>query len=268
MHAEEYVHGYSEREAERLHDQAGGLAELLHADTGYPPGSTILEAGCGVGAQTRILAEKSPGAKITSIDISRESLAKAKDLVARSGCDNVVFHLADIFNPPFADNAFDHVFVCFVLEHLMDPAAALKSLKRVLKSGGTMTVIEGDHGSCYFHPESPEALKVWQCLIDSQAALGGNSLIGRRVCPLLIQAGFRGVSVSPRMVYCDEKRPHMVDAFVKKIIIPMVEGVKDRALGLGMTDRRTWDLGIQGLHRTARAGGTFCYTFFKGLGYK
>ena len=47
-----YVHGYRPRENERLHDQAGTLVDLLHADTAYPRGSRMLEAGCGVGAQT------------------------------------------------------------------------------------------------------------------------------------------------------------------------------------------------------------------------
>ena len=56
-----YVHGYDERESERLHDQAGTLVELLHADTAYPAGSRVLEAGCGVGAQTVTLAAQQPG---------------------------------------------------------------------------------------------------------------------------------------------------------------------------------------------------------------
>ena len=47
-----YVHGYGAREGERLLDQANALSSLLHHDTRYPPGSRVLEAGCGVGAQT------------------------------------------------------------------------------------------------------------------------------------------------------------------------------------------------------------------------
>ena len=50
----EYVHGYSARERTRLVDQAATLTELLHAGTRYPSGSRVLEAGCGVGAQTVI----------------------------------------------------------------------------------------------------------------------------------------------------------------------------------------------------------------------
>lgn len=51
-----YVHGYNRRENERLWDQAGTLVNLLQQDAAYPPGSTVLEAGCGVGAQTIPLA--------------------------------------------------------------------------------------------------------------------------------------------------------------------------------------------------------------------
>src|SRR5512147_261679 len=141
----DYVHGYSDRERSRLHDQANTLAWILHHDTGYPAGSRVLEAGCGVGAQTIFLAQNSPGAEITSIDISPASVEKAKALADRSGVATVRFNVADIFRLPFGDEVFDHVFVCFVLEHLSQPVEALAALKRVLKTGGTITVIEGDH---------------------------------------------------------------------------------------------------------------------------
>jgi cyclopropane fatty-acyl-phospholipid synthase-like methyltransferase len=65
-----YVHGYDPRENERLQNQAGALVELLHWDTSYPAGSRVLEAGCGIGAQTVTLARRSPDARFTSIDLS------------------------------------------------------------------------------------------------------------------------------------------------------------------------------------------------------
>jgi cyclopropane fatty-acyl-phospholipid synthase-like methyltransferase len=67
-----YVHGYHRRESERLQDQAGALVDLLHSDTSYPPGSRVLEVGCGTGAQTLTLARNSPGARITAVDLSSE----------------------------------------------------------------------------------------------------------------------------------------------------------------------------------------------------
>src|SRR5712692_1552205 len=226
----DYVHGYSAREGIRLTDQATTLTELLHAGTVYPPGSLVLEAGCGVGAQTVILAGNSPRAAFISIDISWESLAEARRQVQEAGCANVTFQRAGIFSLPFGPACFDHVFVCFVLEHLPDPAGALEALRRVLRPGGSITVIEGDHGSAYFHPDSGHARRAIQCLVDLQEQAGGDSRIGRRLYPLLAQAGYRDVRVSPRMVYADASRPAMVDGFTRKTFTAMIEGVRNRAL--------------------------------------
>lgn len=264
----EYVHGYSEREALRLSEQAETLETLLHYDTIYPPGAKVLEAGCGIGAQTVILAKNNPDAKITSVDISPESLEKAREKVERNGIKNVRFLQADIFSLPFEDSSFDHVFVCFVLEHLQNPEKILRSLRKILKPGGTITVIEGDHGSCYFYPEGKNALEAWNCLIRVQAQMKGNSLIGRQLYPLLRESGFRDIRVEPRMVYADSSKPELVGGFVLKTIIPMVEGVKEQALEMQIIGEEAWKKGIEELHETAEPEGTFCYTFFKGRGTK
>jgi SAM-dependent methyltransferase len=261
-----YVHGYSAEESSRLTDQATTLTELLHADTRYPPGSLVLEAGCGVGAQTAILAGNSPRTEFTSIDISKESLAAAQRQVQKAGFSNVTFQPADIFDLPFLPAYFDHVFVCFVLEHLQNPAGALAALMRVLKPGGSITVIEGDHGSAYFHPDSGHARRAIQCLVDLQQQAGGDSLIGRRLYPLLVQAGYRNVNVSPRMVYVDATSPDLVDGFTRKTFTAMVEGVREQAVGQGLMDEASWAAGIRDLYRAAEADGTFCYTFFKAIG--
>ncbi len=233
----DYVHGYSNRENSRLHDQANTLTELLHHDTTYPPGSRVLEAGCGVGAQTIILARNSPEASITSIDISGESIEKARMLVEKERLTNVGFQVADIFNLPYEDETFDHVFICFVLEHLKNPLDALRSVKRVIKKGGTITVIEGDHGSSYFYPRSDEAMRTIKCLIDIQELLGGNSLIGREIYPLLNRAGYKNVSVSPRMVYVDSSKPDLVEGIHEKHFQCNGRGCQDAGSG-AKDDRR------------------------------
>ncbi len=263
---DKYVHGYSKKEAKRLKDQAQTLTALLHADTAYPPGSRVLEAGCGIGAQTVPLAQNSPEARITAIDLSDTSLAKAKETVRQEGISNVEFEKADIFNLPYGPETFDHIFICFVLEHLENPVEALEKLKGVLKDGGSITVIEGDHGSFYCHPQSPEASLAVDCLIKIQKSMGGDSLIGRRLYPLIVQAGLSQVRVSPRMVYVDASKPELVDGFTRKTFIAMVEGVKEKAIAMQMIDEKTWNKGIADLYRTTSDDGTFCYTFFKAQG--
>jgi SAM-dependent methyltransferase len=266
--SEAYVHGYDPRENERLQDQAGTLVDLLHSDASYPPGSEVLEAGCGVAAQTVTLAQRSPGARFTSVDLSADSLAEAQRSTNAAGITNVQFQQADIFSLPFAPESFDHVFVCFVLEHLPRPVEALVILNRLLRPGGTMTVIEGDHGSTHFHPDSGAAQMAIHCLVDLQRLAGGNALIGRQLYPLMVEAGLEAVHVSPRMVYVDSSRPNFVDGFIRKTFTAMIEGVRESAIAAGMADPESFDAGVRDLHRTAEADGVFCYTFFKGVGKK
>jgi ubiquinone/menaquinone biosynthesis C-methylase UbiE len=263
--SESYVHGYDPRENERLQDQAGTLVDLLHRDTAYPSGSLVLEAGCGVGAQTVALARRSPDARFTSIDVSADSIAAARRRIDVAGLTNVDFRQADIFALPFDSASFEHVFVCFVLEHLARPVEALAILRGLLRPGGTITVIEGDHGSTYFHPDSAAAHAAIQCQVALQRAAGGNSLIGRELYPLMTSAGLDAVRVSPRMVYVDASRPDLVDGFTRRTFTAMIEGVREPALAAGLIEPERFDAGVRDLHRTTEADGVFCYTFFKGV---
>ncbi len=263
-----YVHGYSHRESERLADQAETLTSLLHNDTRYPAGSHVLEAGCGIGAQTVILAKNSPDALITSVDISEDSLRRAGEKVRQEGITNVTFRQGDIFRLPFAPGSFDHIFVCFVLEHLSEPLRALEQLRPLLKEDGTLTVIEGDHGSTFFHPDNEDARRAVQCLVELQKQPGGNALIGRELYPLVCGAGYRDVHVSPRMVYVDASHPVLVEGFTKLTFTAMVEGVGPEVLKQGLMDAESWNRGIAALYRTAEPDGVFCYTFFKATARK
>jgi ubiquinone/menaquinone biosynthesis C-methylase UbiE len=263
-----YVHGYDPRESERLQDQAGTLVDLLHGDTAYPANSTVLEAGCGVGAQTVTLARRSPEARITSVDISAASVEEARRRVGEAHLANVEVRQADIFALPFAPASFDHVFVCFVLEHLARPVQALATLRGLLRPGGTITVVEGDHGSTFFHPDSAAAHAAIRCQVELQRAAGGNSWIGRQIYPLMVRAGFGAVRVTPRMVYVDASRPDLVDGFTRKTFAAMIQGVREPAIAAGLAEPDAFDAGIRALHRTTEPDGVFSYTFFKGVGVR
>ena len=264
-----YVHGYSDREAKRLRDQSEIITELLHGDTHYPPGSKVLEAGCGVGAQTLILAKRNSKSEITSIDLSSKSLTEAHSHISGQHLLNVQFLQSDIMNLPFAECSFDHVFICFVLEHLEKPGQALTEIKRILKKGGSVTVIEGDHGSFIWHPETLESRQVWQSLILAQTHLGHDPLIGRKLYPLLTQAGFSVREVSPRFLYTDDSTPQAKSNGINKIMIPMLESAKQQALDLNLITDNIWVEGIRHLRQLAKSGnGTCFYTWFKAVAIK
>jgi SAM-dependent methyltransferase len=259
-----YIHGYGADEAARLRAQAASVRDLLHDDTRFPAGSVVLEVGCGTGEQTVSLARNNPGARIVAFDREPSSLARARARIDGAGFTNVEFHRAELFALPFRRHSFDHVFVCFVLEHLTQPIDALVLLKDFLRPGGTITAFEGDHGSPLFHPDSETAYRAIRCQVELQRRRGTNACIGRQLYPLLTRAGYANITVSPRVVYVDGSRPELIESFTKGTFIAMVAAVRAEAIGQQLLDAQTFDRGIADLQRTATGDGVFFYTFFKG----
>lgn len=62
-------------------------------------------------------------------------------------------------------------------------------------------MIEGDHGSTYFHPESETVHAAIACQVELQCRADGDAMSGRRLYPLLAAAGFKAARVSPRLIY-------------------------------------------------------------------
>ncbi|MEM9921892.1 MAG: methyltransferase domain-containing protein [Bacteroidota bacterium] len=262
-----YVHGYSEREAKRLIDQATTVADFLHYDSVWDKGSQILEIGCGVGAQTAIIAMKNPESHITAIDISKESVEKAREEIKRQGIQNVDFQIQDIRQFTVdREKLFDHIFICFLLEHLKRPVDILKRIKKILKPNGTITVIEGDHGSSLFYPENMFSRKVIEAQVQLQKLRGGNANIGRELYPLLSKAGYREIEVSPRQIYVDETKPTLVNGFIKNTFTAMIQGMSKEMISEGIISMKDADKGIDGLLKTTEKNGVFSYTFFKAKG--
>jgi ubiquinone/menaquinone biosynthesis C-methylase UbiE len=264
-----YVHGYTTRETQRLLEQSLILEDLLHSGTRYRKGEKVLEAGCGVGAQTRILARRNPEAVFECVDISGESIEQARAVATREGLEHVTFKQADLYALSCKPGSFDHVFVCFVLEHLQEPEHALNIFRQILKPGGSLTLIEGDHGSGFWTPETAASRRAWNGLIDSQTALGHDPNIGRRVYPLLNHAGYRIEEVSPRWVYADQANPSLLDGVINQIIAPMVYSAERQVLDSGCMKKDEWDRGLEDIRHVARhPDGTFFYTWFKGVGIR
>lgn len=258
-----YVHGYSSEEGERLNRQAGILSGFIHENAIYPPGSRVLEAGCGVGAQTIQLAQRNPEVAFVAVDYSADSLAIARERVEALGLDNVVFGHADIHALPFADSEFDGAFLCFVLEHLASPGDALHELRRVMRPGAKLCAFEGDHGTVLPQPDDPAIQRMVAAIAKLQSLEGGDACMGRRLCPLLMETGFRNVSVEPCVAYADATRPQWVEEFTVATITGMFAMQEAGVLSRGLLSEAEWRAGMRGMQRASRDDGTFAYTFFR-----
>jgi SAM-dependent methyltransferase len=209
------------------------------------------------------LARNNPTCAITSVDLSAESIAEARRRVGARGLENVTFLQADLDELPFGPATFDHLFVCFVLEHLREPAAALRRLAGQLVPGGTLTVVEGDHDSFFCHPTSPAVDAAVAALVELQRRAGGDATIGRRLHPLLVEAGYSSVAVEPVPIYADPSLPELASGFTRATFRAMVAGVEAEALAAGLVSPAAWTEALRLLGEAADRGTAF-YAFFRG----
>lgn len=96
----------------------------------------ILDAGCGTGYKSLVLAEANPGAKIVGIDISAESVELAKQRLKYHGFDNTEFHTLSIYDVKNLGYEFDYISCDETLYLFPDISLALESMKSVLKPEG------------------------------------------------------------------------------------------------------------------------------------
>jgi SAM-dependent methyltransferase len=154
------------------------------------PGMRVLDCGCGPGSITVGLAEAVAPGDVIGIDILPAQVDRAGAVAAERGVSNVRFETASVYELPYSDVSFDAVFAQTMVEHLREPAHALREMKRVLKPGGVVGIADDDGATALWEPRTPlltDALGLFMRLIEHH---GGDPYRARNQRRLLLEAGF------------------------------------------------------------------------------
>lgn len=155
-------------------------------------GMDVLDCGCGPGRLIELLTTEFESLRLTGLEVDPTLVSAAKGYLATVGLDDVDIVQGSAEHPNLPPASFDFIVMRLVLEHVVDPLAALRELKKLLRPGGRIAVISNDFA---FHlrtwPEVRELDDLYDAYIASRRADGGDPCIGRRVPDVLRQAGFR-----------------------------------------------------------------------------
>lgn len=211
-----YLHGFDETEQERLRKQARFTEHTVYKDINLSEARDILEVGSGVGAQTEILLRRFPDLNITCIDRSEKQLASAKKMLDGCSYTKGRFNLQsmDATNMEFDSNKFDGGFLCWVLEHIPDPAKVLAELRRVCRPGSSVYITEVMNSSFFLEPYSPNVWKYWMDFNDYQYDMKGDPFIGAKLGNLLMQQGYQDIKVETKTWHLDNRRPGKRKEFI------------------------------------------------------
>jgi hypothetical protein len=93
----------------------------------------------------------------------------------------------------------------------------------------------------------------------------GDALIGRHLYRLLSDTRPAGISVTPRIVHVDGRRPDLAAAFTRRTFTAMIVGVRERVLASTRMEPARFDAGIRAVERAAAPYGVVCFTFFNAV---
>jgi SAM-dependent methyltransferase len=258
-----YLHGFSAEEERRLRGQARIVEHRIHGDLPFTRCRRLLEPGCGVGAQTEILLRYFPDLHITGVDASEPNLAAARKALESQPwfANRFTYILGDAAELPFPADHFDGAFLCWLLEHVGDPALVLSEVRRCLRPGSPVVVNEVQNASFFLSPYSPCTLAYWRAFNDHQWELGGDPYVGAKLGNLLLRGGFHEVQTFVRTIHLDNRRPGERAEFLDfwtDLLLSGCEGL----IAAGRTSPET----VDGMRKELRAVGrdpdaVFFYSF-------
>lgn len=204
-----YLHGYSAWERDRLHRQARFLEPAIHDRLPFRRRRRLIEVGAGVGAQTEILLRHFPELHVTGIEVNDAQIEEAGRFLATvpwaTGRYEIVKGDAEKLH--FAPESFDCAFLCWVLEHVGDPARVLGEVRRVLSPGAPVVCNEVLNATLFLDPYTPNTLRYWMAFNDHQLSLGGDPFVGAKLGNLLQSIGFRDVQTDVKSFHLDNRAP-------------------------------------------------------------
>lgn len=190
---DQYTHGHHEsvlrsHRSRTVENSAAYLIPRLR------PGLDVLDVGCGPGTITVDLATRVAPGTVVGIDNEAQIVDVARE--SGGGVANVTFRVADVYALDAADASFEVVHAHQVLQHLTDPVAALREMRRVCKPDGVVAARDSDYAAMTWYPEFP-ALTRWLALYhDVTRRNGAEADAGRRLLSWARAAGFSSVQCS------------------------------------------------------------------------
>jgi SAM-dependent methyltransferase len=229
-----YTHGHHESvlRSHRWRTAENSAAYLLpHLSSGI----SLLDVGCGPGTITADLATRITPGRVTALEQTAAALDLARAEVERRGLPNVDFATGDVHALDFPDDTFDVVHAHQVLQHVADPVAALREMRRVTRPGGVVAARDSDYAAFTWFPQVPE-LDEWLALYQRVArGNGGEPDAGRRMLAWARAAGFTDITATAS-VWCfadDEDRAWWGGLWADRIL---KSDMADTALRTGAAD--------------------------------
>ncbi len=195
MSNEQYTHGHHESVL-RSHTSRTAENSAAYLLPRLRRGLDVLDVGCGPGTITADFAVLVAPGRVVGIDSAPEIVDRARDTARERGVANASFAVGDVYHLDAPDASFDVVHAHQLLQHLTDPVAALREMRRVCQTDGVVAARDSDYAAMTWYPPSPELDRWLELYHDITAANRAEADAGRRLRAWARTAGFSDVRSS------------------------------------------------------------------------
>jgi SAM-dependent methyltransferase len=192
---EVYSHGHHDSVL-RSHGRRTAENSAAYLLPWLKPDDRLLDVGVGPGTITVDLAKRLTNGWVVGIDSAPTAVSTTQKLAAEGDLSNLSVSVGDVYDLEFPDASFDVVHANQLLQHLRDPVAALREMRRVCRPGGVVAARDVDYAATIWYPPSP-ALTRWLELFHTvNRSNAGEPHAGRRLLSWARSAGFNRVDAS------------------------------------------------------------------------
>jgi ubiquinone/menaquinone biosynthesis C-methylase UbiE len=228
-----YTHGHADsvlrsHRWRTVDNSAAYLLPHLH------PGTAVLDVGCGPGTISIDLAGRVAPAEVVALDAAADVVAAAQAAAADAGATNLTVEVGDVYALRFADHSFDVVHAHQVLQHVGEPVAALREMRRVCRPDGVVAARDSVYRAMHWYPRDPGLDRWLEVYCAVAEANRGEPDAGTHLLAWAHEAGFRDVRCSST-AWCyatPAERAWWSDLWAERTTAP---ALAERAVELGVS---------------------------------
>ncbi len=238
-----YTLGSRDEEQERLLWQSKAYGDL--DALAFRPGETVIEAGCGVGANLWIVPEYSIGTYI-GFDISEEQITKARQIAQSLAITNAQLFVGNLLDDSLLDKDIaDTAFIRLVLIHLNDPERAMKNLTAAVKPGGRVISVEPDSYAYTIGPDKDNLQKCWHKRCElAYGPKQGTIDVADRLGQIFQNAGLSQIETKHHLIEVKGSETERMRSFINGWVV-MIKSVAAKLIEQGMITQGELDAAMK-----------------------
>lgn len=191
---EQYIHGYSAKEQERLGTLNLLLNERCRKAFTIEENSKVLDVGAGLGILSRQIARET-NSEVIGVEKSEDQIAQFQKLAEKDNETNLVeLRTGSAYELPLKPaewGTFDVAYTRFLLEHVSRPQQVVDQMAQSIRPGGQVILIDDDHLHFQCYPPVPLFNEVWTLYLQSYDRNGHDAFIGRKLVYMLKKSGLK-----------------------------------------------------------------------------